>query len=239
MMTTFGKMKRSRSKKVAVYSASSLFYNDVVPSVKSMLKNGGVDEIVIMTQDDALPYETPENVKVLNVSGQPWFKPESPNYRNKYAFICLVRVALAKLFPELDRILALDADTIITGRMSDLWDLDMEDAYLAGVAEKELSKQKGYPYINMGLGFWNLGKVREDHLDDKMISDLNTIRFTWLEQDCINEACKGHTIELDPGYSFSWYAKKTENIRMHHFCADPDWRNEELVKAYRDIPWGL
>ena len=67
MMTTFGKMKRSHSKKVAVYSASSLFYNDVVPSVKSMLKNGGVDEIVIMTQDDALPYEMPENVKVLNV----------------------------------------------------------------------------------------------------------------------------------------------------------------------------
>lgn len=224
-------------KRIAVYSASRLYYEAVVPSVKSMLTNGNIDEVWIMTQDDYLPFWVPDNVHVLNVSNQPWFKPGTPNYRNEYSFICMVRTALAKLFPDADRILALDADTIILEDISGLWDLDMTDTYLAGVPEFRLSAERGYPYINMGVGFWNLAKVREDHLDDRMIEALNKKRYQWLEQDCINEFCKGHVIPIDPGYNYSWFCEETKKVRILHLCAMPNWREHELVMKYNAVDW--
>lgn len=224
-------------KKIAVYSASRPYYEAVIPSLKSMLINGGIDEVWIMAQDDFLPYWVPENVHVLNVSSQPWFKPDSPNHRNEFAFICLVRTALAKLFPDTDKILALDADTVILSDLSGLWDLDMSDNYVAGVKEVRLSVQRGYPYINMGVAFWNLSKVREDHLDDRMIEALNNNRYQWLEQDCINELCRGHVLPIDPGYNYSWFCEETDKVRILHLCAMPEWREHELIKEYRDKDW--
>jgi len=48
----------------------------------------------------------------------------------------LVRAAYTKIFPHLDRILSIDMDTIVNENISELWDLDLTDYYLAAVEEK-------------------------------------------------------------------------------------------------------
>ena len=62
----------------------------------------------------------------------------------------LLRAAYTKLFPNLDKILNLDIDTLVNENISELWDLDLTDYYLAAVEEVDLTVQKG-SYVNMGV----------------------------------------------------------------------------------------
>ena len=92
----------------------------------------------------------------------------------------LIRVAYPKLFPNLDRILTIDIDTIVNENISSLWDLNLDDYYLAAVEETENPiLYKGY--INMGVAMLNLKKMREDHKDDEMIEALNTFWYRFNE----------------------------------------------------------
>lgn len=45
----------------------------------------------------------------------------------------LLRAAYANIFWQYDRILSLDVDTIVVDDISGLWDIDLEDNYLAAV----------------------------------------------------------------------------------------------------------
>jgi len=45
--------------------------------------------------------------------------------------MALIRVALGKIFPDLDKVLSLDVDTIVNENISELWDIDISDYYIA------------------------------------------------------------------------------------------------------------
>ena len=218
--------------KVIVYPASHVYYEGVMSAVNSALKNANVDTIWIMTDGHPFPYKLPFNVHLLDVSCQQWFTQSCPNYRNEFAFICLVRTALAKLF-DYDRILSLDADTIITQDISELWEIDLTDYYLAGVPETKLTEQYHRPYINAGMMLFNLAKIREDHLDDQMIDDLNHRWHQWVEQDCINLNCEGFVKVLGSEYNASQFSAPTENPKILHFAYTPGWQNLDIVKEYK------
>lgn len=68
----------------------------------------------------------------------------------------LIRAALPKIFPDLDRILTLDVDTLVRDNISHLWDMDLDDYYLAATREEDLSKEEHRDYINMGVAMFNL-----------------------------------------------------------------------------------
>lgn len=219
--------------KVIVFPASHVFYDGVITAVNSALQNANVDEIWIMTDGQPFPYRVPSNVHLLDISCQQWIKRESPNWRNEFSYICLVRVAFAKLFPDLERILSMDADTIITGDISELWDLDMTDYYLAGVPETKLSAQYRRPYINAGMMLFNLDRIRRDGKDDVMIDDLNNNWFQWVEQDCINRNLADGILALGSEYNASQFSESCENPKIWHFAYTQGWQNKDIVKQYR------
>ena len=92
----------------------------------------------------------------------------------------LIRAAYTKIFPNLDRILSIDMDTVVNENISDLWDLDLTDYYIAAVEEEELTKSEG-SYFNMGVAMMNLQKIRADKKDDEMINALNTYWYRYKE----------------------------------------------------------
>jgi len=47
----------------------------------------------------------------------------------------LLRVVFCRIFPHLDRILTIDNDTIVRENISELWDLNMDNYYIAGCTE--------------------------------------------------------------------------------------------------------
>lgn len=228
-------------KRAAVYFGSREIYYDMVAAYKSLLINSDVDKVYLLIEDKKFPYELHPDVSTINISSlvPKLFNPNSPNYGSNWTYIGLIRAALSKVFYEYERILSIDCDTIVLGDVAGLWDIPMDDYYVAGVKEPGLSEQRGYLYINAGVTFWNLKKLREDGVDDKMIYDLNTRKYFFVSQDVLNEECQGHILGLPSEYNVSSFTERCfVDARVRHFAGGlpRGWRDLEMVKYYREIP---
>lgn len=216
--------------KAACYCGTRNLYQDMLPSVKSLLANSDVDKVYLLIEDDEFPYELPPKVETINVSGQTYFRKDSPNYRNGWTYMVLMRAALHRVFPNLDRILSLDCDTIVAKDISELWDLPIEDYYLAGA--KEPWKSIGCTYINCGVMLLNLKKLR-DGKGDELIDALNTKHYAFNEQDCIAERCRGGIYVMSSDYNANNYTIPTTPPKIVHFAAIKNWQTQPLVEMYR------
>ena len=181
--------------KAAVYCGTRNIYKHMIPSMKSLLKYSNVEKIYFLIEDDQFPYELPPEVECINVSNQQWFPSDGPNYTSKWSYMILLRAALTKLFPHLDKILSLDCDTLIQNNISELWDLSLDDYYFAAVREPEKSTEK-FTYINAGVMVFNLKKIREEHQDEKYIENLNNCFRYYPEQECFSALSQGKILEL-------------------------------------------
>ena len=224
--------------KAAVYCGTQNVYQDMIPSMKSLLIHSDVDKIYFLIEDDKFPYELPPEVECINVSNQIWFPEDGPNMNNRCSYMVLLRAAFTKIFPNLDKILSVDNDIIITENISELWDIDLIDNYFAGVAEQRKSNED-YKYINFGFIMYNLKQLREDKKDDEIISKLNTYYYFDAEQDCFNKNCQNRLLELPAIYNCNWYTLKNSNAteaKVRHYAFTSNWRELSLVEKYRNMP---
>ena len=88
----------------------------------------------------------------------------------------LLRVFYTKLFPHLDKIIAFDNDTIVNKNVSELWDIDLGDNYMAGVRDTE-KFNRNMLYVNVGVIIYNLKKIREDKKDEEGKKIIDYIRL--------------------------------------------------------------
>ena len=222
--------------RAAVYCGTRNVYEDMIPSMKSLLIHSNVDKVYFLIEDDEFPHELPPEVECINISGQTWFNAETcPNMKNRCSYMVLLRVAFCRIFPHLDRILTIDNDTIVRENISELWDLDLTDYYLAGCPEYKKTSEN-HVYINMGLAMLNLKKFREDGMDERLIHDLNTYYFNEAEQSAINQACQGHLLVLDSMYNKNNYTNPAiGKEKIIHYAATKGWQEFPLIKKHRDI----
>lgn len=127
--------------------------------------------------------------------------------QKRFTSDAVVRCFCARFFPAHDRIIYSDVDVVFADDISGLWDVDLSDAYLAGVRgvnikyhpmalshlkpeHYEMLKDK---YISGGIWVMNLAKIREDRLEDRMLEIVrdDTIVKRWNDQDVMNIACAG------------------------------------------------
>ena len=217
--------------KAAVYCGTRNLYEDMIPALKSLIANSDVEKVFLLIEDDTFPYELPSCVECINVSGQTYFRKNGPNYKNRWTYMVLMRAALHRVFGNLDKIVSMDVDTIVAKDVSDLWDVDLTEHYIAGA--KEPGKSWGNNiYINCGVMVMNLAKLR-DGKGDEIIDALNTRRYAFNEQDCINELCVGGIKEISSDYNANNYTITTTTPKIIHFAAIQRWQDHPLVKQYR------
>lgn len=221
--------------KAAVYCGTRNLYADMIPAVKSLLSNSDVDKIYLLIEDDVFPYDVPDCVECINVSEQSYFDHNGPNYKNGWTYMVLMRAALHRVFPNLERILSLDVDTIAAKDVSSLWDLPIDDYYLAGAGEPH--KSGGGLYVNAGVMLLNLKRLRDTGKGDEIIDALNTRRFSYNEQDCINELCIGGIYKMSSDYNASNWTEPTTTPKLIHFAAISRWQNHPIVDVYRNKDW--
>ena len=219
--------------KAAVYAGTRNVYQDMIPSMKSLLIHSDVEKIYFLIEDDEFPYELPPEVECINVSNQEWFLPNGPNYNSTWSYMVLLRAAYAKIFSNLDIILSLDNDTIINDNISELWDIDITNYYIAGVLEPKKSIYD--VYVNNGVLLYNLKKIREDKIDDKIIENLNTYYYYFAEQDCFNEVFSGKILTIPSDYNVNKFVKQQySSLKIIHFAAIKNWQKFSIVKYYRN-----
>ena len=229
-------MSAYKGEKVAVYTGTRNLYRWMVPAVKSMLMHTDVDHIYLLIEDDEFPFDLPNKVSTLNVSGQTYFKPDGPNMKSQFTYMALMRAALCYEFSGLDRILSLDVDTIVVEDITDIWDLPIDDYYFAAVGEPHRIKTDGYFYTNVGVTLFNLKKLRDGKADE-VIEAINTVKRPYVDQDLMNELCKDHIYSMPPEYnacSFTYWGAKPKVV---HYAAIKYWGDMELVRKYKDVPW--
>ena len=220
--------------KTVVYCGTRNLYGDMVTAAKSLVSNTKVDMVYFLIEDDVFPYVLPEYVKAINVAGQRWFSPESPNYNKKWTWMVLMRAALSKVFPELDVVLSLDVDTVVIRDISDIWDIDLGDNYYGACREPDRSTNG--LYVNMGVAMMNLKQLR-DGKDDEIIHALNTKAYRFCEQDCINELCVGRIKTISSKYNVCDFTEKATEHRIIHYAFKRDWRQLPVLGQYREMEW--
>lgn len=229
--------------RAAVYMATRNVYETIIPSLKSLLLHTRMDKVYIMIEDDEFPYTLPDVCEVINVSGQRWFTPDSPNFNHKWSYMVLLRVVLSQLLPDVDKVLSIDIDTIVVDDIGELLDMDLGNNFYAAVREPPTYRKHGfYPvYHNFGTCLFNLKLFRETGLDLEAAALLQTKPFEFSEQDCLAFCLRGgRTISLDSQYNHCPWVVPTElSIKVIHYAGrkTEDWMQEPLVQAYLDMPW--
>ena len=221
--------------KVAVYTGTRNLYFNMFAAAKSLLIHSDVDKIYFLIEDDTFPYELPPEIQTINISNQTYFKPDGPNFNSKWTYMVLIRVALSKIFPQYDKILSLDCDTIVMENISDLWDIDISNYYVAGAREARPNTPDLF-YINFGVVLLNLKALRESGMDDKVIEELNTRYYELNEQDCINTWWKDKILELSPDYNVCYFTKIPQHRKILHFAYVRQWEELPEFKYYAQKP---
>ena len=225
--------------KTVCYFITQNLYRDVFPSLKSLLKNGGIDRVYIFAEDDDIGFDLPEKVIVQNV--EPWKKlldPNGPNYNCRWTYMVMMKVALCEMLHKVDKALTLDVDTIVRGDISGLWDIDLTDYYFAGVREPYWYRRLHREYVNAGVLLWNLNKMR-DGTAQNVIRAMNRKPFIFVEQEALNEMCFDGIKTIDGRYNAGdWTEKTTEPVLIRHLMASHGaWVNDFEVNMYREMPW--
>ena len=213
--------------RAVVYFGSRALYDDFETAVTSLLAHTRVDKVYAVIEDDALPYDLPvecvkwtgEGFNNLNTNG-PWTR-----------FGCL-RAALPYLFPDLDRILSLDVDTIVEQDIGELFELDLSGYYFAAARELRLSAARGRPYYNAGVCMMNLQLLRDSGKAAEMIRLLNSEYLVYVSQDAMHKCCD-RVLELHSMYNACCFTAPTANVKIRHYAARSDWRKLPEVERWR------
>lgn len=127
---------------------------------------------------------------------------------NNWTIYTWYRLLLPDILPvEIKRVLYLDADTLVTADLSELFEFDMTNKSIAAVVEDNTFNQKYYDrlgydnskqYICAGVLLMNLEYWREHYLTEKMIkwARTNEDKLKTMDQDAINYICQDTKILL-------------------------------------------
>ena len=112
------------------------------------------------------------------------------------------RLLISDLILEFDKCIYLDCDLIVYGDLKELYEIDLDDNYIAGVKDCHIMENTPYQiehqcvlglptrerYINSGVLVMNLKKMRQDNLVRSFIEQLK--KENWYEdQDVLNFCC--------------------------------------------------
>lgn len=128
---------------------------------------------------------------------------------------------MSEIPSSIDRLLYLDSDTLITGSLKELGEMDLEEHPIAAVIDSispkssERLKLEGRPYHNGGLLLFNLQYWREHDTESKMLQHLkeNIQNYPVNDQDLINDFFRDGILTLNPKFNFQgthfFYRDKT------------------------------
>lgn len=225
-----------------VYAVTADYQPRILPSIRSLIEHNPDANIWILTETDAVP-NLPCYARVINVSGQDIFPAAGINYKNRFTYINLLKVCYP-IFIDADKVIHLDADTIICDSLEPIWTLDLSGKWFAACPEYTGSyKPFGDLYYNLGVAVINLHQMMVDGIVPEMVRYLNQIPQPWADQDAWNKYAleEDKAVRFPVRYNENFATGYTENPAVVHFCGIPDWwtnrnmKRREYLERYRPL----
>ena len=206
-----------------VYCVTANYIEKIKPSVKSLREHNPDVRIFLVTETDEADIE---DVEVIDIRGQEWFTPNNcVNYGNPYTYIGLLKVCYQTLLP-VDKVIHMDADTIIADSLEDMWNIDLTDKWYAMCDEIHGAYHPfGEHYWNAGIMVINLKELRQDGIQDLMVEYLCTVPQPWCEQDAFNKygITFDKIVEMPVRFNENCMTGVTNHPAVVHYCAEKDW----------------
>lgn len=225
-----------------VYALTGDFVEKAIPSMRSLLEHNPKAKIYLVTDAEKVDIGIP--LTLVNISGQKWFGEDCVNIPNIFGnAINLLKVCYPAILPKLQKVIHLDADTIICDSLEPFWKTDIKGKWVAAVPEYRGGYRPfGPTYYNMGVALINLQQLRKDNMMPWMVEYLNTVKQPYADQDAFNKP----GIQMDKivpvhfRYNESFVTGETADPAIVHFCGYTDWwtkkdmpRREYLEKYMR------
>lgn len=166
--------------------------------------------------------------------------------------VYLYRTFIARLFSQYDKAIYIDADTILTGDIGELYDIDLGEKVIAARVDpkvqavpefaKYVEKAVGVPakdYVNSGVLLMDLKKLRKLHYITRMTDLMKEFDASLVapDQDYLNVILKKKILHLPA----SWNAQsgkemEAEDVKLLHFnLSRKPWFHDDVAGG--DLFW--
>ena len=236
------------------YFCSNAFVPVLSVSLQSLLENNRTaKQINIYIADDGISGENRHKLEkqAIEFSRKLSFLPmPSPSelfdfpFKSRYQMgHSYIRMAIGTVLPsDTERVLCLDCDTLVLDDLTELWETDLGDNVLAGVADcvnlrayrRQFKLTDNHLYCNAGMFLVDLKKWREQKTEqlirEKIKKDNGNVFF--FEQTLMNYACRGKVKKLPPRYNVYtlFYAFTHKNL-MRFRSPTAFYDEEEIANA--------
>lgn len=156
-----------------------------------------------------------------------------------WSTVCYVRLFFAEMFPDLDKIMHIDCDTIIRGSLEEAYKTDMEDYYCAAcydcvaASKRKLGLPNYKPYLSNGFIVFDLEKMRRDDIVERFVQYIVEKKgeLPHLDQDVLSEVLGENTQILHPKYNLMSITTAYGPDSVAFFDDDPYYSKMELKEA--------
>ncbi len=161
--------------------------------------------------------------------------------RDYYSKTTYFRLFIAEMFPEYDKAIYIDADTIVQGDISKLYATQIGDAYVGACHEQVMIQTdvfgtyvekvigiSRHNFFNAGILLINCDRFRIGFVLDKFIEYLHTYDFVVTQdEDYLNLICKDHVYWLDQRWNTEIFGEIAYPIQeaniLHYIMTSKPW----------------
>lgn len=246
------------------YACDDNFVKYTIVSIRSIMENASKDYkyvIHIMNTDiceemkQVLFSMSNENFEIRfeNVTDYLESVSEKLPIRDYYSKTTYYRMFIAEMFPEYDKAIYIDSDTIVLGDISELYHHDLGENYVGAANEQVMIQEDTYGeyvekvlgidryhYFNAGLLLINCNEFRKNHVLDQFVELLHMYNFVVTQdEDYLNLICKNRIFWLEQQWNtevFGNIAYGEETFKMiHYIMVSKPWHYEEC--RYQEYFW--
>jgi len=246
------------------YACDDSFVKYTIVSLHSMIKNASKGrKYRVHILHTAISDEMREHLAALrNDSFEITFVDVTENLeaiaeklpiRDYYSKTTYYRLFIAERFPEYQKAIYIDSDTVVQGDISELYDTDIKDAYVGACHEQAMvqvdeygtyaEKVVGvsrYNFFNAGMILINCELFRIRFVLDKFIQYLHTYNFVVTQdEDYLNLICKDHVFWFDQRWNTEIFGDIPYPIEeakiLHYIMTSKPWHYADC--RHGDIFW--
>ncbi len=244
------------------YACDDNFVKYTIVSISSLIKDADKDRnYVIYILNTAISDEMKEetlkleetNFKIKFVDVKEELKKIQTDLplRDYYSKTTYFRLFIAEMFPEYDKAIYLDSDTVIVRDVSKLYDHELNNNYVGACNEQAMVQTEVYgnyvekvlgisrfEYFNAGILLINCKLFREEKVLEKFINLLGVYTFVVTQdQDYLNVICYNRVLWLDNGWNVEVYGNlpvEESDIKIiHYIMVSKPWHYKDCrLKEY-------
>lgn len=241
---------------VVAYSSDDNYAQHVGISMLSLFENNKkYNEIVVFIIDNNIGLENKKKIfkigeqykrKIKFIDFDKFRNKLNLDIGNSISISLYCRLMLASMIGnEFDKVIYFDSDSVILESLDELWNLNLDDYYVAGVldtvakgAKLKIGLKEKDNYVNSGMLLINLKRWRKDNIEEKFLDFIKEHNGNVYHHDqgVINGVLNKKILIINPKYNCNsnFYIFKVEEIKDIYMIND--YYSQQEVNEAIDNP---